>query len=112
MKLIELNPQWMNAGGEGVSQLDPATGAYVPAPLRTGVGILLDCPCGKCLEEHQRLYVPFDVALDGTTGTDRGWHRVGDTFETLTLTPSILRNPHRGGCGWHGFITNGEVISC
>ena len=26
-----------------------------------------------------------------------------------SLTPSILRVPDKGGCGWHGFITNGEV---
>lgn len=108
MKLIELNPQWMGSGGEGVSQLDPTTGTYVPAPRHEGVGVLLDCPCGNRDESHQ-LYVPFDVALDGSTSTERGWHRVGDTFDTLTLTPSIRRI---GGCGWHGFITNGEVISC
>jgi len=34
------------------------------------------------------------------------------TFETLTLTPSILRTPEKGGCGWHGFVTNGEIITC
>jgi hypothetical protein len=27
------------------------------------------------------------------------------SFERLTLTPSILRKD----CGWHGFITNGEI---
>lgn len=35
--------------------------------------------------------------------------RVGDTFDILTLTPSILRI--KPSCGWHGFITNGEVIT-
>lgn len=35
------------------------------------------------------------------------WERTGDTFDTLTLKPSIQRV---GGCAWHGFITNGEVI--
>jgi hypothetical protein len=29
-------------------------------------------------------------------------------FETLTATPSILHTkPH--GCGWHGYLTNGEL---
>lgn len=37
------------------------------------------------------------------SGTHR-WHRVGETFETLTLTPSIDAPDH-----WHGFIQNGSV---
>jgi hypothetical protein len=38
------------------------------------------------------------------------WTRTGEDFETLTLTPSIHSDPAKGGCGWHGFITNGEVL--
>lgn len=30
----------------------------------------------------------------------------GSDYSDLTLTPSILL-----GCGWHGFITSGEVIT-
>ncbi len=37
------------------------------------------------------------------------WQRTGETFDTLTLTPSIHSRKEKGGCGWHGFITNGEV---
>lgn len=107
-RLIDLNPRWLGAGGEGVT--DTLTG--LPAPAREGVGIELDCPCGNADEEH-RLYVPFANPLDGgPTLETRGWQRTGDTFETLTLTPSILRNPIRGGCGWHGFITGGQVTTC
>lgn len=106
MKLSELNPEWMNAGGEGVSLADGT-----PAPLRKGVGILLNCPCGNTAESHQ-LYVPFANPLDGgpptQTGANNGWKREGETFETLTLTPSIQRI---GGCGWHGFITGGEIVN-
>lgn len=108
MKLTDLHPEWMGAGGEGISNADGT-----PAIPRQGVGILLDCPCGTCDEFHQ-LYVPFANPLDGgpplQTGKNNGWQRTGDTFETLTLTPSILRTrPH--GCGWHGFITNGDVLT-
>jgi hypothetical protein len=54
--------------------------------------------------------VPFANPIDGGPQLERhGWQRTGDTFETLTLTPSILRARARGGCGWHGFITNGAV---
>lgn len=124
MRLTELKPRWIGAGGEGVFQpstrpcpLCSGVGCekchqtgkeYEPAPERHGVGVVLDCPCGKQDEQHQ-LYVPFAQPLDGGPALDakRGWQRTGDTFDTLTLTPSILR---MGSCGWHGFITNGEVI--
>jgi len=36
------------------------------------------------------------------------WTRTGDTFETLSLTPSIdTRSTHAGG--WHGCIRRGEI---
>jgi uncharacterized protein DUF6527 len=34
------------------------------------------------------------------------WTRTGDTFEMLTLSPSV--DASKAGC-WHGFVTNGEV---
>ena len=45
---------------------------------------------------------PFD------TGGAPRWNRTGESFESLTLAPSIRRLDN---CGWHGFITNGEVIT-
>lgn len=106
MKLAGLNPYFIGAGGEGVTAADGQ-----PAPLREGVGLVCDCPCGKC---GMHLYVPFANPLDGGPPlSGNGWQRTGDTFETLTLTPSILRisNGRPESCGWHGFITNGEVIA-
>jgi hypothetical protein len=55
-----------------------------------------------------RCYIPFSNPI-GCDHERAGWHREGETFETLTLTPSIFRNPARGGCGWHGWITRGAV---
>lgn len=111
MKLVDLNPRWMGAGGEGVFSRGP-NGELVPAPKRHGVGVIMDCPCGNKDEGHQ-LYVPFANPLDGGGPFDeRGWQRVGDTFETLTLSPSVLRDKAKGGCGWHGWFRNGEVIAC
>jgi hypothetical protein len=73
------------------------------------VGVSFDCPCG-CVSE---CFVPFQTALDGSPGVYglKGWDRTGDTFETLTLRPSILRT---GGCPnkWHGFITDGAISTC
>lgn len=103
MRLSELNPRFLDAGGDGVRLADGS-----PAPVRTGVAVDFDCPCG-C---DSRCTVPFRTALDGKVYVPEGWERTGETFETLTLKPSILRNPRRNGCGWHGFITNGEVLTC
>lgn len=105
MKLIELNPCFLGAGGYSVSNADGS-----PVPERHGVGLSFDCPCG-C---GTRGYIDFENPLDGGPPHDTRpslprWQRTGETLETLTLTPSILRSQERGGCGWHGFITNGEV---
>lgn len=101
-------PRWpsmdrsQREGGEGVKRFG------LPLPRRTGIGIILmRCPCG-CDEP---LFVPFKNPLDGGPSCEpRGWERTGDTFETLTLSPSILRAKDKGGCGWHGFIRGGQVI--
>ena len=105
MRLVDLEPEFLSMGGEGVT--NSATGE--PVPKTHGVGVLFNCPCGNHEEDH-RCYVPFANPIGPGPGRDgdRGWKRTGETFETLTLTPSILR---LGGCGWHGFITNGEVIT-
>jgi hypothetical protein len=97
MRLAELNPVFLDSAGG-----------------RKGVGVCFDCPCGNKDEDH-RCFVPFANPLDGgprlEQGPNTGWGRTGDTFETLTLTPSVFRNPERGGCGWHGFITAGDVLT-
>lgn len=103
MKLTDLDPRFVGAGGEGVTRDGQ------PVPRREVVGLICRCPCG-CPDE---LYVPFLNPLDGGPPLEEryGWQRTGHTFETLTLTPSIHRLGPRS-CGWHGFITDGEVRSC
>jgi hypothetical protein len=63
------------------------------------------------------LYVPFANPLDGgecyeqRDGKPWGWARIGDTIDTLTLSPSVQRGepcPKK----WHGWISNGEARSC
>ena len=105
MRLADLDPRWVGAGGPGITREGQ------PVPERTGVGISFECPCGRC---GIRCYVPFHNPLDGVPAVEsRGphWNRSGETFDTLTLTPSILRSTDKGGCGWHGFVTNGAVIT-
>ena len=105
MRLIDLNPQWVCHGGEGVSD-----GHGNPIPLRERVGLSFDCPCG-C---GTRLPILFTNPPDGpgpVVGIGNTWERTGEDFETMTLSPSILRRepcPAR----WHGFVTNGEILTC
>ena len=101
-RLIDLNPRFVGAGGEGIT--NTKTGEEVPE--RTGVAVSFDCPCG-C---ESRCMIEFDKPLDG--GPPHGehyWNRTGDTFETLTLRPSIQRI---GGCEWHGYLTAGVLKEC
>lgn len=101
-KLTELNPRFIGAGGDGITGPNGE-----PVPARHGVGVMLDCPCGAV---DSPLYVPFANPLDGGPQYGpQGWQRTGESFDTLTLTPSILRTFSHCGCRWHGYITAGEV---
>ncbi len=94
-KLTDLNPVLLSAGGSGIYNTD---GSAVPA--RSGVALQCDCPCG-C---GTRIHVDFWNPLDGGPPLDAArprWHRSGDTFDTMVLTPSILRTE---GCRWHGYL--------
>ncbi len=104
MRLDDLNPGWVGAGGKGISNADGT-----PATKRTGIGIGFDCPC--CGERN---YISFTNPIDGGPAIinpgEPAWQRTGDTFEALTLSPSIHKAKDLGGCGWHGWIRDGEVI--
>jgi hypothetical protein len=73
-RLIDCNPRWA----------DDVAG--VTHYLR------FDCPEGHAGCSHT---IPFTPALDGTpqTSSQALWERRGDTFETLTLMPSMARRP-------------------
>lgn len=110
MKLSALNPRWVQ----------PSQWATLSPPFY--IGMSFDCPhcqptrCPTCghSDEIKRLAVTFWPPVDpeGLLGRvfnlpDNGGHRrSGDTFDTLTLSPSVGFD----GIGhWHGNITNGEV---
>jgi len=94
-RLSDLNPSWISSNG------------------RVGMGIAFDCPC--CVDAgrpfRQRIPVFFAQPVDGGApdavhAPDRLWERQGDTFETLTLSPSV----DASGYGhWHGFVRDGQV---
>lgn len=96
MRLTELDPGWMTVDEN-----------------RTGMGLSFLCP--HC--QTQYLGVWFANPLDGGPPAapefdpKPRWQRTGETFETLSLTPSIDASGHVGPKEghWHGFITNGEI---
>lgn len=107
MKLTELNPKWVSG-----------------VPGRSGMGIRLLCPL--CRSEF--LVVWFSHPIDGGPPVhgQHLWDREGDTFDTLTLRPSVdASGPGQIPCTspglatwedirakayhWHGFITNGQI---
>lgn len=93
MRLVELNPRWYTMDGS------PDL-----------VGVTFDCPCCRKI----RLGVLFKEEIDrdglpnDTHWTRAGtkWHREGEIFEDLTLSPSIDAS-HFGH--WHGNVTKGAI---
>lgn len=109
-KLTELNPEWLGGGGEGIGHVLPDGTTNWNIPPYTG-GITFDCPCGRCGKRCTIIWKnPPESGIPGTPFKE-GWNRIsGTTFDDLTLKPSIYRNPKNGGCGWHGFITDGHAV--
>ena len=97
MKLTELRPRWI-------------TPANWHGPF-LAYGIEFDCPtCGHRLAVHFLPWInPDRLPTEGDFAYGQlKWQRTGDTFETLSLQPSI--DFGAAGC-WHGHITNGELTT-
>ena len=114
MKLTELEPHWISCLG---------------APQDAKLGIRFNSP----IDRKQRIAVFFKNPICGSDPVDLAffqaaqmdcdhpqwepwmsehhagsvlWDRSGDSFENLTLNPSI--DCSKWG-GWHGFVRNGEA---
>ena len=91
--LVDLDPQWVEENGSKVS-------------------IMFECPFhSDCNGDGGPRWIGADFANSiGDATSRRGWSRTGETFETLSLSPSIrVMNP--GVCEWHGYVTDGRVIT-
>jgi hypothetical protein len=116
MRLTELNPRWCAVAGrnrQGVTFdcphcrkarlcvffANPVDGAEPLPPWRDdGVdGNVRDL----FFEEHDLSPPGFEVVPPGFL-----WQRAGDTFETLTLSPSVDAS---ASGHWHGFIRDGLI---
>ena len=94
-KLVDLHPKWIEVHGGGE--------VY---------GIRYDCPCGDsgcpmggwCVVPTKANFTGKPTCADSLA---RGWDVSGDSFENISLTPSIHHFGH-----WHGFLTNGVLTSC
>lgn len=95
MRLLALNPRW-------------ATDSYSAPSGGWRLGVTFECPCCKGTSRATRLAVFFANPPDGgVPPSNRNlWMREGDTFDTLTLTPSIDAS---ASGHWHGFIKGGQV---
>lgn len=109
MRLVDLKPRWWAEAG------------------RHGQGVSFECPHCVGQEHPQRIGVAFANPVDGGPAIVLSnkvkldhvheqrlydvppgfhWTRTGETFEALTLSPSV--NAEASG-HWHGFVTNGEI---
>jgi len=110
MRLSTLDPHWVNEDGDHDTVKKGVT-FLCPHCQQRRLGVFFDAPiCGSppvdlVAFNRDRLRAdghPFDDIHVGRIL----WHRVGETFEDLTLTPSIDASAF--GC-WHGNITAGEA---
>lgn len=85
--------------------------------------LVFDCPCDRCADirafpdaERNKLFCDGRIRVPIKPQAN-GWDHVSGEFpDTISLIPSI-RIGHGGrgvgGCeGWHGYLTNGELVAC
>jgi hypothetical protein len=88
MRLAELEPRWWADAG------------------RHGQGMHFLCPVCK----KERIAVAFANPIDGgaiAPNCRAYWSRSGETFDAITLEPSV--DASEAG-HWHGFIKDGTII--
>jgi len=112
MKITDLDAQFL---------VPTEKGHRFVATIEEASGVIFQCPkCGKDAErgeEDGRRYVvgahyvvcwfAGKVPKDITPGPGR-WTVSGSSLENLTLSPSVFLNGE--GCGWHGWVQNGDAI--
>ena len=99
MKLTDLNPRWISSRWED-------------AQPNVKFGITFECP--HCRKQRLAIFFKPEIGTINslalwavpTPSSGNYWTRSGETFETISLMPSVDASVMGH---WHGFITNGEV---
>jgi hypothetical protein len=132
MRLIELEPRFMKSWiehhppGEWVDGVMSPDGVHryrkEVATIEEADCIDFLCPLcfaknggavgtHGCMVSFAGRDIPAGCGSIDSSGQPSRWTIVsGTTMNDLTLQPSILLSGP--GCGWHGFITNGEATTC
>lgn len=112
MRLADLKPHWVN-----LSQAAPGVLFYIGVSFLCSTDEHIPCPtCGTMRGRRLafNFWPPIDpenllAAMDAKSMemySAKFYRRVsGDTFDTLTIAPSIRLDPI-----WHGTINNGEIL--
>lgn len=98
-RLADLSPEWVWWGpGKKLVQ-----GLEMPEVGMDRIGVAFDCP--TCNPPHN--LAAFWAHPDQASGT---WVKKGETFESLTLFPSLDASSVEGlGCCFHGWVKHGKV---
>ncbi|HSX11538.1 MAG TPA: hypothetical protein VLF94_07490 [Chlamydiales bacterium] len=97
---------WHDAGEPVVKKTGPRTYLIPVATLAEAQLISFLCPKCRGLDGEHHVHMPFaDRGVDHELVKNQ-WNVKGSSFEDLSTTPSYLII---GGCGWHGYITDGNV---
>lgn len=96
-------------GFEQWPTLAPGSARWVENSKGETAGLNFSCP-GGCGDVATCSVRP--IGEPKAAGSGPSWEWNGDE-EKPTLTPSILSAIDRGGCGWHGYLTDGifKVLS-
>ena len=107
LRLVELDPRWLIKDGRRVGFIfrSPADPKWFQSCIFERMTFKEQCALlrelGLTTEEDDW---PLNVQ---TCNPDCAWTPTGDSFDNLSVTPSI--DGSAGGL-WHGFVTKGEIV--
>lgn len=110
MKLIDLSPQWIIKDNQklGIVFLCPHCNGQTPRTWLSCFQVPQGHIAGPDGEYELFSHLIPEEELHHAVPCQRNhaWQFTGDTFENLSITPSIDAS---ASGHWHGYITNGEI---